>query len=85
GPNQSYINILRGSKKMGIVQVAAADHMDIGIKLKGVSPAGRLEAAGAWNPMVTHRVRLTDPKQVDNELLGWLKQAYLAAEDSVAK
>jgi hypothetical protein len=29
--------------------------------------------------MVTHRVRITDPKQIDKELLMWLKQAYDAA------
>jgi len=26
--------------------------------------------------MVTHRVRVTDPKQIDKEVLAWLKQAY---------
>jgi Domain of unknown function (DUF5655) len=26
--------------------------------------------------MVTHRVRVDDAKQVDRELIGWLKQAY---------
>ena len=50
--------------------------MDIGIKLKGVVPTGRLESACAWSSMVTHRVRITDPEQIDPELLAWLKQAY---------
>ena len=75
-PNQSYINILRGGKKFGILQISAVDRVDIGIKLKGVKPVGRFEAAGAWNAMVTHRVRISDPKQMDAELLKWLKQAY---------
>jgi hypothetical protein len=26
--------------------------------------------------MVTHRVQLTESKQIDSELLEWLKQAY---------
>ncbi len=26
--------------------------------------------------MVTHRVRITDEAQLDEEMLGWLKQAY---------
>jgi hypothetical protein len=26
--------------------------------------------------MVTHRVRITEPVQVDAELLGWLRAAY---------
>jgi predicted transport protein len=77
-PNMTYINLCRGARKFAIVQ-AAVERLDIGIKLKGVKPAGRFEAAGSWNAMVTHRVRITDPKQIDKELLGWLKQAYDAA------
>jgi len=53
-----------------------AERLDIGLKLKGVAPAGRLEAAGSWNARVTHRVRITDPKQIDHEVRAWLKQAY---------
>jgi Domain of unknown function (DUF4287)/Domain of unknown function (DUF5655) len=75
----TYISLLRGGKKFGIVQPSAAERMDIGIKLKGVKPTDRLEAAGKWNAMVTHRVRITDPKQIDKDVLAWLKQAYDAA------
>jgi predicted transport protein len=71
----SYISLLRGTKKFGIVEVSA-ERMDIGIKLKGAEPTGRFKAAGSWNAMVTHRVQVTEPKQIDSELLGWLKQAY---------
>ena len=78
-PNMTYINLCRGSKKFAIVQTAA-ERLDIGLKLKGVKPTERLEAAGAWNAMVTHRVRITDPKQIDKEVLAWLKQAYEAAQ-----
>ena len=74
-PNMTYINLCRGSKKFAIVQTTA-DRLDIGIKLKGVASAGRFETAGSWNAMVTHRVRVTDPKQIDKEVLAWLKQAY---------
>ena len=73
-PTASYISVLRRGKKFAIVQVTAA-RMDIGIKLKGVEPTDRLEPAGAWNSMVTHRVRISDPSQLDGELLAWLKQA----------
>lgn len=78
-PNRTYINLNRGSKKFGIVQISAAERIDVGIKLKGVPATGRLEAAGAWNAMVTHRVRIDDPKQLNAQLIGWLKQAYDAA------
>jgi len=78
-PTNSYISLLRGSKKFGIVQISAAERLDIGLKLKGVKPTGRLEAAGSWNAMVTHRVRITNPKEINAEVLAWLKQAYDAA------
>lgn len=78
-PTNTYISLLRGSKKFGIVQPSAAERIDIGIKLKGLAPSGRLEAAGSWNIMVTHRVRISDPKQIDAKVLVWLKQAYDAA------
>jgi hypothetical protein len=61
------------------VMPSSAERLDIGIKFKGVAPTARLEAAGTWHTMVTHRVRITDPKQIDKELLAWLKQAYDAA------
>lgn len=78
-PNRTYINIQRGKKKIGIVQISASDHIDIGIKLTRVAPMGRLESAGSWNSMVTHRVRVSEPKELNAELLGWLKQAYDSA------
>ena len=75
-PNMTYINMVRKVKKFAILQPSTAERFDIGLKLKGVKPAGRLEAAGSWNAMVTHRVRISDPKQIDKEVLAWLKQAY---------
>ena len=75
-PTNSYISLLRGTKKIGIVQISTADRIDIGIKLGQAAPGGRLEAAGSWNNMVTHRVRISAPEQVDAEVLDWLKQAY---------
>ncbi len=53
-----------------------ADRMDVGVKLKDAAPAGRFEASGTWNAMVTHRVRVTDPARVDADLLDWLQRAY---------
>lgn len=77
-PGKTYISLLRGTKKFGIVQTTG-DRMDLGIKLKGEAATDQFEAAGSWNAMVTHRVRITDPRQVDAEVLAWLKRAYTAA------
>ena len=78
-PAKSYISLVKGEKKFGILQPSTPERFDIGIKLKGALPTDRLEAAGSWNAMVTHRVRVGDPNEVDAEVLHWLKQAYEAA------
>ena len=77
--NETYVNVLRGKKKFAILQPSSAERFDIGIKLKGVAPSEPLEAAGSWNSMVTHRVRISDQAQVNSDVLAWLKQAHDAA------
>ena len=77
-PTDTYISLLKGKKKFAVIAFTA-DRMDIGVKTKGVEPAGRFEASGSWNNMVTHRVRITAPEQVDTEVLAWLKNAYSSA------
>ena len=77
-PTNTYISILRKGKKLAIVQ-ESAERLYIGIKHKEAEPTGRFEAAGTWNSMVTQRVRISDPAQIDGEVLAWLKQAYEAA------
>jgi hypothetical protein len=79
-PTKSYLSLLRGDKKFGVLAPATPERFDIGLKLKGVPAAGRLEASGSWNNMVTHRVRIGAPKEIDAEVLAWLKQAYQAAQ-----
>ena len=77
-PSDSYISLLKGKAKFAIVTFSK-DRMDVGIKLKGEDATDRFEPSGSWNAMVTHRVLVTDPDQVDPELLGWLERAYAAA------
>lgn len=76
GTTRTYISLLRNGKKFGIVMPSSAERLDIGIKFKGVPPTARLEPAGTWHNMVTHRVRINHPKELDKEVLAWLKHAY---------
>lgn len=78
-PTNSYISLLRKRNKFAVVQVTS-EHLDIGIKLKGAKTTHRFAEAGAWNRMVTHRVRVDNPRQMDAEVLGWLKQAFDRAQ-----
>ena len=40
----------------------------------------RLESAAKFNPLFTHRVRITTAADLDDELRGWLATAYALAE-----
>lgn len=75
GPTSSYISLLRKGKKFAIVQVTS-DRLDVGIKLKGEPTDSRFEPAGSWNSMVTHRVHITDPRQLDTRVVSRLRRAY---------
>lgn len=74
-PKKGYTS-LRRTKQFGLLQPSTKDRLDIGLALKGVEPAGRLEAAGSWNGMVSHRIRIAAPDEVDAEVEGWLRQAW---------
>ena len=74
-PKKTYVS-LRRSKQFALIQPSTKTRVDVGLNLKGVKPAKRLEIAGSFNAMCTHRVRLASQKEVDSELAGWLRMAY---------
>jgi hypothetical protein len=74
----SYISLLRRKKKFAVMYFTA-ERMDIGIKRKGVPATERFALAGSWNNMVTHRVRIATPSEIDTEVITWLREAYDAA------
>lgn len=76
-PKSGYVS-LRRRKQFAMIQPGAA-RVDLGLILKDVSPAGRLEAAGSFNALFTHRVRIAAPDEVDDELIAWLVEAYALA------
>lgn len=74
-PTNTYISLLRNGRKFGVLQVTS-DRLEVGIKLKGAPSRGRFEKSGSWNNMVTHRVRVANPGELDAEVISWLHQAY---------
>ncbi|HRQ40926.1 MAG TPA: DUF5655 domain-containing protein [Chloroflexota bacterium] len=77
-PKKAYVS-LRRKKQFGIIQPSTASRVDVGINLKDIPPTERLEQSGSFNSMVSHRVRLSRVDDVNDELIGWLRQAYDAA------
>lgn len=74
-PKKTTVSLVR-KKQFALIRPATKTRIDLGLKLRGREPAGRLEDSGPFGTMCTHRVRLTDVAEVDAELLAWLDAAY---------
>ncbi len=77
-PKKGYLS-LRRKAQFATLHPSTKTRLDLGLKLKGVEPIGRLEAAGSWNAMMSHRVRIAEVREVDAEVLAWLRKAYDSA------
>ena len=79
-PKKGYLS-LRRRKQFAMIQPSTTSRIDLGLILPATTPAvGRLEPAATFNPLFTHRVRITAATDLDDELRGWLATAYALAE-----
>ncbi|MFT5165290.1 MAG: hypothetical protein ACI8P3_000514 [Saprospiraceae bacterium] len=78
-PKRDSVSIIR-KKQFALIKPATKTRIDLGLKIKDKPISDRLESSGPFGSMCTHRVKLTDVKQVDPELINWLKEAYQKAE-----
>jgi len=78
-PKKDSVSIIR-KKQFALIKPATKTRIDLGLKLKGKPTTNRLENSGPFGAMCTHRVRLETAKDVNDELIGWLKEAYRMAE-----
>lgn len=77
---KTYIALQRG-KQFGIIQPSTKTRLDVGLKLPDTAVTDRLQAAGNFGSgQVTHKVAITSPVEIDDELISWLKQAYDALD-----
>lgn len=74
-PKKSYVS-LRRNKQFALVQPSTRTRVDLGINFKDEPATSRLEKAGSFNAMVSHRVRLEKPSDVDKDVKAWLKKAW---------
>lgn len=77
-PKKTYVS-LRRNKQFALIQPSTRTRVDLGINLKGEPVTGKLEKAGSFNAMVSHRVRLEKPDDVDKDVKAWLKKAWSEA------
>jgi len=64
---------LRRSKQFAVIEAPSAKRIQLGIQLKGAPTTDRLLAG---NAMCSHKVNITAVEDVDDELMGWLREAY---------
>lgn len=73
-PKNSYVS-LRRKKQFATLNPATKTRFEIGINLKGQEPKGKLEREKP-NSMCSHKIKLTDLKDIDKEVIDWIKTAY---------
>lgn len=76
-PKKAYVSYRR-KKQFATIGPATNTRVEVGLNMKGVEPTDRLQELPAGQ-MCNYKVRLTDAKEVDAELLAWIRTAYEAA------
>ena len=74
-PKKTSVSIIR-KRQFILIKPATKTRIDLGFKLKGKATTDRLGDSGPFGTMCTHRVKLTDVSEVDQELTDWIKEAY---------
>lgn len=77
-PKKGYVS-LRRARQFAMVGPATNTKVEVGINLKGAAPPARFTVVPPGG-MCQLKVRLEDPKEVDRELVDWLRKAYDAAD-----
>jgi len=73
-PKKGYVS-LRRKKQFAMIGPATQTRVEVGLNIKGVKSTARLVEQPAGG-MCQYKVNVTDAKEVDKELIGWLKQAF---------
>jgi Family of unknown function (DUF5990)/Domain of unknown function (DUF5655) len=79
---KTIVSLVSPCRTFAAVQATTKTRVDLGLRLTGTEPGGRLLEARNLNVGAMNlRVALSAPSEVDDEVLGWLRRAY---DESVA-
>ena len=76
-PKKGYVS-LRRKKQFATIGPATNTRFEVGLNMKGVKGTDRLNELPAGQ-MCQYKVKLTDAKEVDRELIDWIRQAFDSA------
>lgn len=76
GARKTYVVLSTPRRKFAVLRAATKTRLDLGLRLAGVEPGGRLESAKPLrDDAMTVRISLHEPDEVDDDVLGWLTRA----------
>ncbi|HEX6289041.1 MAG TPA: DUF5655 domain-containing protein [Herpetosiphonaceae bacterium] len=73
-PKKTYLS-LRRKKQFATIGPATNTRFEVGMNKKGMPPTDRLIELPPGD-ICSHKVKLTDESEVDDELVAWIKLAY---------
>ncbi|MFO7692160.1 MAG: DUF5655 domain-containing protein [Vicinamibacterales bacterium] len=76
-PKKGYVS-LRRKKQFATIGPGTKTRVDVGINMKGVKGTDRLVELPPGG-MCQYKVAVTEAREVDKDLVGWVKQAYDSA------
>lgn len=74
-PKKTSVSIIR-KRQFVLIKPATKTRIDLGFKLKDKPTTERLENSGPFGTMCTHRVKISETSDIDNDLKEWIKEAY---------
>jgi Family of unknown function (DUF5990)/Domain of unknown function (DUF5655) len=77
---KTFVSLVSPRRTFAVVQATTRNRVDLGLRLDGLEPGGRLQAARDIGA-ATVRIALSRPEEFDDEAFGWLRRAY---EESTA-
>jgi hypothetical protein len=72
---KTYVSLVSPRRTFARVQPTTKQRVDLGLRLEGQQPGGRLLPSKIHETMPL-QISLTTPEDLDSEALAWLQQAY---------
>lgn len=74
---KTYVALVSPRRTFAIVKASTSARVDLGLRLAGREPSGRLEGASSLgNDTITVRIAIASADDIDDETLAWLRDAY---------
>ncbi|MGA2825948.1 MAG: DUF5990 family protein [Streptosporangiaceae bacterium] len=74
---RTVVSLVSPRRVFAVVKATTRSRVDLGLRLEGVTPAGRLLVArDLGSGTINVRIALNCPEDVDEEVTGWLRRAY---------